>query len=199
MSNLISAKMIVLRKTKYSESDLIIQGLQENGVKISLLARGALNSKKRFNGGVLEPTHQILVQYQEPRNQHGLAVLSEAVLLRDFAKLRSSYERIETALQIVEWMNHVSLEAGEDLHAIYHLLGHALAALELTENFENFKVHFLIRFLNQQGILDVEKWMEPFLKTPMAKTGEIHWQSADRKQSLYLTEKLNHYMGLKKC
>lgn len=199
MSNLIRAKMIVLRKTKYSEADLIIQGLLESGVKISLIARGAMKSKKRFNGGVLEPTHQIEVQYQEPKSGRDLGVLSEAVLLRDFALIRKDYERIEAALQIVEWMSLVSQESGDDMQDIYYLMGHALSALETVTSLENFRVHFIIRFLNQQGVLDVEPWMEMYLKTPMAKSSTINLETVGKDQLKFMIEKLNQYIGQAKA
>jgi len=195
MSSLVRSKMIVLRKTKYSEADLIIQGLLESGNKISLIARGALRSKKRFGGGVLEPMHLIEVQYQEPRSEQNLGVLSEAQLLRDFCLIRQDYDRVETALQILEWVNRVGLESGEGLQDVYHLLGHALSALERAENLDLFRTHFLIRFLNQQGVLEGEPWMELFLKTPMAKSSDLFGQKIEKAHLNYLTEKLNLYAG----
>lgn len=196
MPNLMKAKMIVLKKTKYSESDLIIHGLLESGIKVSLIAKGALASKKRFNGGVLEPTHHIEVQYQEAKSQVGLAILTEALLLHDFAKIRVDYERIETALEVIDWANHVGQESGEGMQETYHLLGHALSSLETVENLDSFRVHFMIRFLNQQGVLDFEPWMEPYLKTPMAKSGLINPQSVAKDKVKYLANIMQQYLGV---
>lgn len=196
MSNLVRQKMIVLRKTKYAEADLIVQGLLESGIRVSLIARGALRSKKRFGGGVLEPTHQIEVQYQTPRQGQDLGVLQEAVLLRDFSQIRTNYERIEVALQIVEWLSHVSQESGDDLQDLYHLTGHALSALEDTLNLNAFLAHFMIRFLNQQGVLDHEPWMEPYLKVPMGKSKLVENFDIAQVKIRFLREKVQQYIGL---
>ena len=60
-------KVIVLKQNKFGESDLIIRTLNTQGALISFIAKGALKSKKRFSGGMLEPTSFIGVEYKKPR------------------------------------------------------------------------------------------------------------------------------------
>ncbi len=50
-------RLIILRTIKYSEADLIVHGLNTEGARINFMAKSALKSRKRFGGGVLEPTH----------------------------------------------------------------------------------------------------------------------------------------------
>lgn len=57
-------RIIVLKKTVYRDSDLIIRGLNSQGAKLSFIAPAALKSRRRFGGGVLEPTNFIEVVYQ---------------------------------------------------------------------------------------------------------------------------------------
>ena len=59
----------------------------------SFLARGALKSKKRFGGGVLEPTHQALFTYQKPFGSSELHLLKDAQIIHDFVAIRRSHER----------------------------------------------------------------------------------------------------------
>ena len=58
-------RFIILKKMKYGESDLILHAISMQGEKLSFIARGALKSKKRFGGGVLEPTHFVSFTYKQ--------------------------------------------------------------------------------------------------------------------------------------
>lgn len=60
-------RIIVLKKTVYRDADLIIRGLNSQGAKLSFIAPAALKSRRRFGGGVLEPTNFIEVVYQVSR------------------------------------------------------------------------------------------------------------------------------------
>lgn len=161
-------KIFVLRTIKYKESDLIVHGLtQENG-KMTFIARGALRSKKRFGGGVLEPTHHVLVSYTSAHKEGVWPVLLEAQLLHDFKGLRQSYDRLDLALKVLDAITKVSQENDPHSQDLYNLVGHSLQKLELESNLETFKVHFYIRFLLQQGVLNFKSWMQVFVETPMA-------------------------------
>lgn len=169
------AKGLILKCVLYSESDLIIQFLTNSGEKLSLLARGAVKSKKRFAGGILQPSHYVEIRYR-PSRQGGddrLAILEEAVLLDGFDKIRSDYDRLEVCFYILEILLKTSQE-GDSLSAdLFHLAGHSLRALEGAKNLKKLKMHFILKILFQQGVLEPEKWMELYLKTPMAQHSEV--------------------------
>ncbi len=169
------AKGLILKCVLYSESDLIIQFLSNHGEKLSLIARGAVKSKKRFAGGILQPSHYVEIRYR-PSRQGGedrLATLEEAVLLDGFEKVRSDYDRLEVCFYILEILLKTSQE-GDSLSAdLFHLAGHSLRALESAKNLKKIKMHFILKILFQQGVLEPEKWMELYLKTPMAQHLEV--------------------------
>lgn len=169
MSNLAKSKIILLRKTKYGESDLILQGITPRGEKLSFIARGALRSKKRFAGGLLEPTHYLEVQYKKPRQEDQLCVMEEATLLDDFHHLRTDYDKLSLALRLVEMIAKVGQEGDSQSESLFNLLGHGLRQLQDIQNTQSFCAHFYIKFLHQQGVLEVETWMESFLKTSIAQ------------------------------
>jgi DNA repair protein RecO (recombination protein O) len=194
MSNLVRSKLIVLRKTKYSEADLIIQGLIPEGRRISLIARGGLRSKKRFGGGVLEPTHHIEVQYKEGTNEFALATLQEATLLHDFSGIRSSYDRLELALQILDWVSSSSQEGEVHASPIYDLIGHTLTAIEKARDLSSLRAHFIVRFLLQHGMLEQESWMAPYLATPMSDFEKIQ-TPVEPRYLTWLEDKLADYLG----
>lgn len=158
-------KVIILKKIKYGESDLILQSLTPNGSKISFIARGALKSRKRFGGGVLEPTHylQVVIRTQAPK----LAVVEEAQVLEDFAQLRSDYDRLTLALEILEMISRVAQEGDQHGENLFNLLGNALRTLEKAHNLQLFKIAFMLKLLHQQGVLMTEGWMRPLLQLPL--------------------------------
>jgi DNA repair protein RecO (recombination protein O) len=194
MSNLVREKVIILKKVKYSEADLIVQCLTAQGRKISLLARGALRSKKRFGGGVLEPTHHVEIQYKRPAQEERLATLDDAVLLHDFAPIRTSYERLEAALKVVEAVARVSQHGDVHSEALFNLTGSALKSLEAHSEISIFKIHFGIRFLRQQGVLEQEPWMGPFLKAPMLESESLAGLKLDTKYLHFIEKNLDRYL-----
>lgn len=163
-------RIIVLRKLAYRDSDLIIHGLNAQGAKVSYLAPGALRSRRRFGGGVLEPTNFIEVIYQSGgKNSGSLKRLQEAQILKEFSGLRRNYDVIQASLSFLSLIDHVGQEG--DLHGeeLFNLLGHALQFLSQNDvrSLALFRLHFLLKFLYQQGILNVDGWMPPFLQTPL--------------------------------
>ncbi len=194
MSSSVKEKVILLKKTKYGEADLILQALSAKEGKISFLARGALRSKKRFGGGILEPTHHIEAQFKRPSDSARLCILEEAVLLNDFSKIRTSYERIEAALKVVEAATKVSQHGDPHSEAVYNLVGSALKVLASQLEISQFRVHFSIRFLRLQGVLEEEAWMLPFLQTPMADSPKMSQVSVTPNQLHWTETVLNRYL-----
>jgi DNA repair protein RecO (recombination protein O) len=162
--------MIVLRKIKFQESDLIIQGINSRGIRVSLLAKGALKSKKRFGGGVFDPFHYIEFGLTRlPKGDDQLMLVQEAKLVKDFELIKKSYDRLQVGFQFLEMVYKV-IQAG-DAHgeALFQLLGNALTALESYEEqqLEVLRASFMLKFLMQQGVLKIEHWMRPFLATSL--------------------------------
>ncbi len=166
-------KFIILRKMKFGEADLIIHALSAAGAKKSFMARSALKSKKRFGGGILEPTHYVLMTYKERKGDNQLNVLNEAVLVDDFKNIRQDYDKLEFALFMLNCAYHVSQEGDADSHFLFNLLGHSLRKLEKTEHIQRFKLHFCLKFLFQQGVISGEGWMTPFLKINIADSDQL--------------------------
>lgn len=157
---------LILKKIKYSEADLIIHALSQSGEKMSFMARGALRSKRRFGGGVLEPTHHVKLTYSQAP-QSDMHTIKEAQLLQGFDLIRTDYDKLDFALSVLGNVSQVSMEGDSNSAALYNLLGHLLKRLEAVldpSDLVLLKVQFYLKFLLQQGVLEVEEWMKPFLK-----------------------------------
>lgn len=173
MADLQNVRMIIVRKHKISEADLIIHGLLADGSRLHAIARGALKSRKRFGGGILEPTHYIEGLIKPSRTPDGLAVLEDAKLLEGFTGLRSDYERLDLALRLVNSIDRSS--PGGELAGVFNLLGHALKALAAGEPVARIEIQFTLKFLKLHGVLESEPWMSSYLMQPLtpiaAQTG----------------------------
>ncbi len=161
-------RFIILKKIKYGESDLILQALSSAGAKYSFIARGALKSKKRFGGGILEPSHYVTLTYKDHFDETKLRVIHEAILVDDFKAIRTDYDKLTFALFAIHCANSVSQEG--DMHSdfLFNLLGHTLRTIGLINNLPALKLHFCLKFLYQQGVISIEEWMSPFLKLNIA-------------------------------
>jgi len=163
-------RVFILKKTRYGDADLILHALNPKGARLSLFARSALKSKKRFGGGVLEPTHYISVLYDEKthrQNENPLHSLREALLIDDFPKLRSDFERLETALHFVQLVHDVSREGDVHSQEIFNLLGHSLKAAEVSTQLGHLRTHFEVKLLAQQGVLHIQEDEAKLLRTPI--------------------------------
>lgn len=169
------SKAIVLRAIRYRDSDLIVHLLTDSGQLLTAMARSALKSKKRFGGGALEPTHHLDIVYQKKASEDDdkMALLLEAQVIDGFDKLRSDYERLQVALDILATISKVLKPGDTEQVNIYNMLGHALKNLEKSTNPKLIKVHLLARLLSQQGVLPHEPAFEPLLSCPMAKSLEL--------------------------
>ena len=186
---------LILRKIKYGEADLIIQALSPVGEKISFMARGALRSKKRFGGGVLEPGHHVLLTYKSSNQPGKMGTLQEASLLADFKNIRRSYDHLEFALFVLECAGKVGQEGDDSSGFLYNLVGHTLRAVEVCQNLDILKLQFYLKFLMHQGVMSLEPWMKPFL---MAKISEVdsllEFQELAESREVLLKNDLRHYL-----
>lgn len=177
----IKERFIILRAMKYSEADLILHAISPVGEKLSFLARGALKSKKRFGGGVLEPSHFVQFTYKQA-GEGKINTLNEATLLNDFKKIRKDYDHLEFALHVLECISRVSQEGDKNSEALFNLLGNTLKAVETTEDVLLLKMHFYLKFLMQQGVLTPEAWMAPLLRTNIMESNSLVDDKALKKE-----------------
>ena len=172
-------RLFILKVIKYSEADLIVIGLNAMGAKISLFAKSALKSRKRFGGGVLECTHYIEATYTHSSKsfrgtskteyaynysmEHDFYFLKEATLLYDFSKIRRDYDRLHLGLYMLKLVNHFCKEGLLDNTQVFHLLGNSLKALETSKKLHELQMAFELRLLKTQGFLKEDDSMKRVL------------------------------------
>lgn len=182
-------KIIVLKTFPFLESNLIVRGLNSKGVKMSFIARGALKSKKRFGGGVLEPCSFIQVEY---RPSSSLNKLQEAWFLKDFVSLRTDYDRLTAALYFVQLVENFSTESEEDSRELFNLLGNALVEAERSCHLENLKLFFQVKLLFLQGVLPHPDRYSDILNS--ALKAHEHFNQKDKALLFKSEQALNRYL-----
>src|SRR5690606_689803 len=81
--------------------------------RISVLARGARRSQKRF-GGALEPFHTLRVGLTAPARGE-LFSLKDAAILRPRLSITTSLERLEAAAEGLSWLKRSTLPTNPEL------------------------------------------------------------------------------------
>ena len=196
-------RVFILKKTRYGESDLILNCMTPHGAKLNLFARSALKSKKRFGGGVLEPTHFIHVLYQDKSGSSSvdqpLHTLKEASLIQGFPGLRSDYARLELAFHVVQMVSAV-VRAGEiDSGDLFNLLGNTLKAAETSRDLPLLRLLFEAKLLAQQGVLALEMGEEALSRSSLAEHESLDLEPEIlRALRVRLSQGLREYIGVSK-
>lgn len=119
---------IVLRRVEYGDFDLIITLFTPDKGKVSVIAKSAKKSVKRFPG-ILELFACLEVVISPGRRKKGLAVLQEASLKTAFFHIRESILRTAYASYWAELLN-LWLEEGQPQRGLFELLTFVLAELD---------------------------------------------------------------------
>lgn len=169
------AKIIVLKTLKHSESDLLVQALDSQGDRLHFIAKGALKSKRRFGGGVLEPTHYLDVLYKSlnKSSDDPLYLLLEAKVLKDFQGMREDYDRLSLGLFFVSLVHKLTRSGAVGAKEVFDLLGHSLSACENCQSVQNLKLQFQAKLLYSQGILEHSEDWAPFIRTSLKESEKI--------------------------
>lgn len=191
-------KILVLRTYKHGEADLVVHGLNPLGARMNFFARGAAKSRKRFAGGILEPTHYLEVGYKPGSAQDGdpLHSLLDAHVIRDFPKLRNNYDRLEGALYLLRLVHKLGQQGVVDSPDLFNLLGNALQAAEESGNIENLKLQFELKLLSAQGVLPQDDAFTPWLKANMSMHEQFKITGTERQRIVSEAHAhLRNYLG----
>lgn len=122
-----STPAILLHRLDYGDFDLILTFLSLERGKISLIAKSAKRSTKRF-AGILELFSLMEVVGSVGRGR-GLPVLQEAVLHSPFSTIRDDIQKTAYASYWCELINKW-VEENKKQVQLYHLLRHVLSQLD---------------------------------------------------------------------
>lgn len=190
---IIRERMIVLKNQTFAESDLIVRGLTQKGSQISFIAKGALKSKRRFAGGVLEPISYIELDYRKSKGS--LQSIQQAWVLESFPKLRTEWARLNLAFYFLKIMEKISQEGEADSSSLFHLLGNSLKQAETSSDLESLKILFQAKILFLQGVLSKKIPSQKLLNKSLEKHEKLNLNPGEKKSLLHsLNYNLQSYL-----
>ena len=142
---------LLLRKTRLTETSLIVSWFTEAHGRIKTVAKGARQPKSRF-AGVLDLFFDCEIHFARSRKSE-LHTLREAALREPHAGLRSDYHRVALAAYFVELIERVT-EPEHPAPELYDLLRRAFGHLNAQPASHRALLHFeaeLVRLLGIQG------------------------------------------------
>lgn len=146
-----STRAIVLSKEIFGEADCYIQFLTRDWGVVSLLAKSAKKSKRRFVGGLDLFCHDEIFVKGEPRER---GLLLELSVLNAFTGIREHLERALTAGKITHWAKKLSSHSPPN-PLVYSLLGQTLALIEKETSEDRLELITLIfknKLLSELGL-----------------------------------------------
>ncbi|MBN1931688.1 MAG: DNA repair protein RecO [Desulfobacterales bacterium] len=144
-----STAAIMLRRVDLGDYDLIITFLTLNQGKISILAKSAKKSTKRFSG-ILELFYVLQVVCSTGPKQR-LPILQEASLKKPFSRIRTDIIKTAYASYWAELIN-AWIEEKEKQVQLYRLFEYVLEELDLgCIPSEVLSILFQIRFMKMSG------------------------------------------------
>ncbi len=144
-----STPAIMLRRVDFGDYDLIVTFLTRDKGKLSVIAKSAKKSVKRFSG-VLELFSVLNIVCGRPR-RGGMPVLQEATLRRPFSRIRHDVKKTAYASYWAELINRW-LEDHDAQDELFVLFMHVLDVLDAGSVAEEaLSVMFQMRFLAISG------------------------------------------------
>ncbi|MGD9212710.1 MAG: DNA repair protein RecO [Desulfobacteraceae bacterium] len=145
-----STRAILLRRIAYGDNDLIVTLFTPDAGRLTVIAKAARKSKRRFPG-ILELFSLLEVVYS--KGQRGnLPMLKEAVLENAFIHIRNDILKTGYANYWVELIN-IWLPEGKEDPALYLLLKEVLLALDKScISSQILTIYFQMKFLNFAGL-----------------------------------------------
>jgi len=141
---------VILRRIEYGDYDLILSFFTLHKGKISVIAKSAKKSVKRFSG-VLEPFSLVRIVCRAGR-PNTMPILQEATIERSSVGIGSDVDKTAYAGYWAEIV-HEYTEEGVALPSVYELLTYALEALDCENSPPEFlNLLFQLRFLTLSGL-----------------------------------------------
>lgn len=148
---LVTTEAIALSSKKYSESSLIIKALtRSDGVK-SYLVRGVRSKKNKGLSPALFQALTILDIEAFHKNKGGLESIRSAKISNPFQTIPYNISKNSITLFISELLNICVKEEGKNDN-LFEFIKSSFLWLDMSDNFQNFHLHFITKLLKYLGI-----------------------------------------------
>jgi len=141
-----------LRSVDFGESDRIVHLLTPRTGRLTVIAKGARRSVKRF-GGNLDLCNHLRI-HVERRRRMSMARIEHALLIDPFLELRTRPARFALACYLLEIVDRMAPEGGasRDLHQLFRFTVEALQMIANSEPDARLRLILEARALNALGL-----------------------------------------------
>jgi DNA repair protein RecO (recombination protein O) len=142
-----STNAILLRKTRFSDTSLIVTWFTEHHGRLKTVVKGALRPKSKF-AGVLDLFFECEIGFARSGKSE-VHTLREAVLHEPREHMRTDFPRVALGSYFVELIEYAT-EPEQPAPELFDLLQRAFAHLDTTPASKRAMLHFekeLVRFL----------------------------------------------------
>jgi len=148
---LVSTEAIALSSKKYSESSIIFKALtKSDGIK-SYLVRGIRNKKNKSLSPALFQALTILEIEANHKNRGGLETIKSAKISKPYKNIPYDITKNSMTLFISELISKCIREE-EKNEELFDFIVSSFMWLDISENHQNFHIHFITKFLKYLGI-----------------------------------------------
>lgn len=144
--NDIRTKAIVLRRTKYGETDRILNLLTPEGRK-SCVAKGVRKEKSKLAGGIEIFTVSEITIHESEKSE--LGILTSAKMLKSYLGIISDLDRFNLGSKIIKLANQVSENV--DSPELFQLVNQCFWGLDKGVSLELVETYFLFNLTRISG------------------------------------------------
>ena len=144
--NDLRTKAIVLHRTKYGETDRILNLLTPEGRK-SCVAKGVRKEKSKLAGGIEMFTVSEITLHESEKSD--LGILTSAKMSKSYLGIISSLDRFNLGSLIIKLTNRVSENV--DSPELFNLVNQCFWALDKNLNLELVETYFLFNLTRISG------------------------------------------------
>lgn len=144
--NDLRTKAIILHRTKYGETDRILNLLTPEGRK-SCVAKGVRKEKSKLAGGIEMFTVSDIVIHESEKSDMG--ILTSAKMTKSYMNIISDLERFELGSKIIKQTNRISENV--DSPELFSLVNQCFWALDKNLNRELVESYFLFNLMRISG------------------------------------------------
>jgi len=144
--NDLRTQAIILHRTKYGETDRILNLLTPEGRK-SCVARGARKEKSKLAGGIEMFTVSDIVIHESEKSDMG--ILTGAKMVKNYMGIVSDLDRFELGSKIIKLTNKISENV--DSPELFNLVNQCFWALDKNISRELIESYFLFNITRISG------------------------------------------------
>ena len=144
--NDLRTKAIILHRTKYGETDRILNLLTPEGRK-TCVAKGVRKEKSKLAGGIEMFTVADIVIHESEKSDMG--ILTSAKMTKSYMNIISDLDRFELGSKIIKHANKISENV--DSPELFSLVNQCFWALDKDLNRELIEGYFLLNLMRISG------------------------------------------------